>query len=487
VVSPGTACFAAFVANTWGSDITIAVEHLGQTLAVDGFGYLPQGSGASITYKPLVGGVVPAGRVAMIFLTDESGKGCAGNVRTAKNATSFKGTGKGQAFRIRTSAPVVAYDIFPYGGGSTAFTSSTLLLPTTAWGTNYIGTTAYPSMGISVGAGFSFGDPWLAFAALEDNTEVTIRPTAAIVTGGGIKGTTQGAPITYTLSAGEYIKLEQVDDLIGSPIEANKPVGSWGGNSCAQIPKGKVACDGLHQQVPPIKSFGSRYVGVRYRDRYEGRPESPPYRVVGAVDGTRLTFTPPIAGAPASLNVGQMVEFRAREAFVVTSQDDGHPFYVASYMSGCEDARGSTPTDDCRGDPEFVNVVPASQYLSSYTFFTDPTYPETNLVFVRGKGSDSKFHDVTLDCAGVLSNWTPIAGTDFEWTHVDLVRGNFQKQGNCDNGLHESKSDSPFGLTVWGWGSAASGTFFSQAVSYGYPAGASVMPINTVVVAPVPR
>jgi hypothetical protein len=48
---------------------------------------------------------------------------------------------------------------------------------------------------------------------------------------------------------------------------------------------------------------------------------------------------------------------------------------------------------------------------------------------------------------------------------------------------------------VWGWGSAATGGnfgfpdggFYSQAVSYAYPAGASVQPINTVVVPPVPQ
>lgn len=49
------------------------------------------------------------------------------------------------------------------------------------------------------------------------------------------------------------------------------------------------------------------------------------------------------------------------------------------------------------------------------------------------------------------------------------------------------KSDGTFGLTVWGWGSAASGGFSSQAVSYAYPAGASVKPINTVVVPATPK
>ena len=37
---------------------------------------------------------------------------------------------------------------------------------------------------------------------------------------------------------------------------------------------------------------------------------------------------------------------------------------------------------------------------------------------------------------------------------------------------------------MWGWGSGATGTLYTQYVSYAYPAGASVQPINTVVVPP---
>jgi hypothetical protein len=93
------------------------------------------------------------------------------------------------------------------------------------------------------------------------------------------------------------------------------------------------------------------------------------------------------------------------------------------------------------------------------------------------------FKDVTLDCAGVLGGWQPIGASDFEYTRTDLVRHNFQQQGNCDNGRHEIKSDAPFGLTVWGWGTHETDpTFVSTYVSYAYPAGENVHPINGVVV-----
>ena len=53
----------------------------------------------------------------------------------------------------------------------------------------------------------------------------------------------------------------------------------------------------------------------------------------------------------------------------------------------------------------------------------------------------------------------------------DLVTGNFSPV----NGSHRSASN-------WGWGSAASIGFNSVAVSYAYPAGASIKAINSVVI-----
>ena len=109
---------------------------------------------------------------------------------------------------------------------------------------------------------------------------------------------------------------------------------------------------------------------------------------------------------------------------------------------------------------------------------TDPTYANTNLVFVRQRADDMSFKDVTLDCAGALTNWQPVgANGQYEFTRVDLV-ANGAPVGGCDNGAHTAESEAPFALTVWGFDSYA---------SYGYPGGMSVKPINTVVVPPTPN
>jgi hypothetical protein len=253
----------------------------------------------------------------------------------------------------------------------------------------------------------------------------------------------------------------------------------WGAASCLNVPVDAYACDSAHQQIPPVKALGSEYAGVRYRNRTAAQnDETPPWRVVGAVDGTQLTWTPSQPpGAPATINLGDVVEFNAAGPFVVASQDEDHPFYIAQHMTGGDQFGGE-------GDPEWVNIIPIAQYLDNYVFFTDPTYSETSLVVTRRKSTQTNdFVDVTLDCAGVLTGWQPLG--EYEYTRIDLVTGDFFDVGGCSNGRHLIESDAPFGVTVWGWGGYS--LFFTQYVSYAYPAGASVQPINEVVIPPVPN
>jgi hypothetical protein len=208
--------------------------------------------------------------------------------------------------------------------------------------------------------------------------------------------------------------------------------------------------------------------------------------LIGAVDDTELTFDPPVAGAPSVINLGDVVEIKNHgEPFVVKSQDPDHPFILASYMTGATSVGGGTQAG--YGDADFVRVVPSAQYLSKYVFFTDPTYPETNLVVVRKKQDDGTFADVTSDCAGVLDGWTNVDGAGvYQYTRLDLVRHDFQPQNGCDNGLRQMTSSAPFGLTVWGWGTAET-KIYTGYVSYGYPAGENLAPLNTVVVPARPR
>jgi hypothetical protein len=224
-----------------------------------------------------------------------------------------------------------------------------------------------------------------------------------------------------------------------------------------------------------VAALGSTYAVPPYTTRRtDGSDEAIPYRIVGAVAGTTLTYDPPVAGAPTTLTVGQWVDFEATGPFVVKSQGIDHPFYVAQMMTG----EGVVSSSAGLGDEEYVNILPPAQYLQKYVFFTDPTYPTTNLVLTRSKTPQGSFADVTVDCIGKVTGWKKMDTADtYEMTNVDLIRLG-TPNGSCQNGGHVATSDGPFGLIVWGLDSYS---------SYAYPAGGNVAPINTVVVPPLPK
>jgi hypothetical protein len=306
--------------------------------------------------------------------------------------------------------------------------------------------------------------PGVDFVALEDGTTVTVLPSTNITAANGVAGATKNTPVTYSINKGKTIHIMELpdnamNDLSGSIVQSNKPIGVWGEHFC------------MFQSNPPK------------------------WRILGAAKGTTLTYDPPVGGAPTTLTLGQLVEFDGPGAFHVESQDNQHPFYLAAHRPGgdCDAAHqqippvkalgneyiaiGNESADWSVGGPETVNVVPPAQFLASYLFFTDPSYGYTELGLSRKKASDNTFKDVTLDCLGTVTGWQNVGNSGFQYAHVRLQH---QKQpvGGCDNGLHTIKSTAPFGITVWGYDSAS---------SYAYPAGASVKPINTIVIPPVPN
>ncbi|HEY1960145.1 MAG TPA: IgGFc-binding protein [Polyangiaceae bacterium] len=499
-------CYAIFIVNQWktGEPAKIEVDQGGAPLPIAQFARIPSGTGTSITYGPFDPNVgLPTNQIAVLFLSrDPDGindpnttdprrlANCPAGVTPAiAGDASLHGTGKAKAFHIKTNVPVVAYSMLPYGGGSARVTGASLLLPTNVWGDNYVAMNAYdaPTSFTEDRAG-----PTMMILAQADNTTVTIKPVVDIAPGGGLAGIAAGKSGSYVLSHGEYLQFTQPSALTGSAIQASAPIAVVGGSTLMDVPLDRVRADSGHQMLPPIKALGHEYVAVRYRSRDTQSEEASPYRVVGVAPGTTLTYepsTPP--GAPTALFPGQMVEFTTSAPFVVRSQDASHPFYMAQYMTGGEPYDGA-------GDPEFVNVLTPEQYLPRYTFFTDPTYPETNLVVVRVADPQLGFPTVTIDCAGTLGGWTNVGTSGkYQFTRVDLSTGNFQGVGQCDNGVHVATASFPgdagsatpqIGLTVWGWGSGATleadiedDPRFTRWVSYGYPAGANIAQLNNVV------
>jgi hypothetical protein len=468
----GEVCFAVFLANTSSAPAHLSVEYGGASLNVATFTRVPEGYGPGLSYRPYDPdqGIAPD-EVAILFLSGPTGEVPFPQVpcpieSALPNGVFFSGTGYGRSFRINTDVPVVAYQMNPYGGAGTSITGASLLLPTSVWDTNYVIASAFGDGGML---------PSLNIIAQENATRVTIVPNRPVVGGKGVPASNTNVPFDLLLDQGEQAQISQ-EDLTGSILSSDKPVGLMAGHQCMYIPDGVLACDHGEQMVPPIRSLGSEYVGVMHRPRGN---EPAFWRVIGAANGTVLTWSSDVGG-PNSLELGEVAVFVTRDPFVVESQDEDHPFMLFAHMTGVN-YEMSIP--DNAGDPDSVLSVPPAQYLSHYVLFTDPTYPETNLVVVRKK-VDGRFADVDLDCSGPLTGWTSVG--DYEWTRADLMTGNFEGVGNCSTGRHVIDSENPFGVWVWGWGSSLTEAQ-TTGVSYGYPAGMNVTHINPVVVPPEPR
>jgi IgGFc binding protein len=148
----------------------------------------------------------------------------------------------------------------------------------------------------------------------------------------------------------------------------------------------------------------------------------------------------------------------------VRSQDDRHPIWLFGHMTSCTGP-------PCLGDPDFVNVPPAAQFLDRYSFVVDPSFRNSSLSVVRARAEDSKFKPVTLSCLGDVTGWTPLGTSDkYEYAYVALTNA-FAPVGKCNAGRNAMESDGPFGVTVWG---------MDEAASYGYPGGASVRALNNI-------
>jgi len=473
-------CYAAYVVNTSTVPIEVSLE-LDQKRLDLSKALFQLKAGGEFSWTPLSGPLAP-GESAVVFISDappgyipqsEAYTPCPEEAVPATYADPLpEGTGYGSSFHLTTSAPISLSAIYPYSGGKSYVTSATLLLPVPTWGTEHIIVNAWEQMTDSTQA--HAGGPAAQIVASEDDTEVTILPKRAIQDGTGFTGGPPDVPVTYRLAKGQLLQINQAQELSGSIVQSNKPTSIFGGHECMNVPSTRTACDYALQQIPAFSQWGSEYVGVGYRPRLGDEHEPMPYRIVAARDGTRLDYDPSVPpGAPLEMSAGEVVTFWSGtgQPFVVRSQDDEHPFYLAAYMSGGGRVTQGTDfigsrTFDGNGDPEFVNVVPGKQYLNAYSFFADPTYQETALTIVRARSGEA-FADVWLECAGVLTDWKPV-GTrgEYEFTRVDLARnyGPGQAFGSsvCQKGLQRMKSEGPFTATLWGW---------SQYTSYAYPSG----------------
>ncbi|HEX5094896.1 MAG TPA: hypothetical protein VFX21_02730, partial [Acidimicrobiia bacterium] len=356
-------------------------------------------------------------------------------LRTASTILAVDG-----AYRLRSDQPVTVYQYNPLNyekaGAFTYTNDASLLLPTNTWTGNYV-----------VVARNSTSSPGLySVVAKEDDTEVTLIPSATATMVATIEGIAADGSGTVTLNAGDVLQVlapvtgyTPDNDVTGTRIQATKPVQVFGGEECANIPSGVSACDHLEEAMLPIETLGSSYfVTPPLVDAIT--PKARMVRVVAVEPDTTISYDPPQDGAPTTLvNAGDYFEIDQTLASFEIKAD--RRIMVAEYMLG-QGAGGGT------GDPAMVLGVPVEQYRTNYLFHA-PTNYEANYLNVTAPTGAT----VNLDGAALPAG-TAIGASGFSAIQVPL--------DNSGNGNHVVTATARVGISVYGYG---------QYTSYWYPGG----------------
>ncbi|MDY0004562.1 MAG: IgGFc-binding protein [Polyangia bacterium] len=448
------ACFAVLVANVQdvGDAVVTVEDQAGTILSFPGYG-------TERTIAP---------RQLEIFKVNGN---CSGGSASSNMTQMATGIQAGGAYRVKSTLPVVAYQINPYEAATIHTTDAALLIPVPALGAQYM-VASYSGLGQAPSS--------ISIVAVEDNTHLDVVPSVTLQAAGPVPAT---GPFSVVLNRMDHLQLvaEGTGDLSGTLISAGtvetvENVAVFAGAGCAQIPLGKTWCDHLEEQLPPVRSWGWTYIAAPPPQR---ATEKFLWRIVAAVDDTTIYFEPSYVSAPITLNRGQFETIEAAYPFLVSSDQD-HPIEVMNLMKGAqataEDSGVSVDgLGNLRGDPAITLSVPVEQYLSEYVFLSDPTYAYNFVVVVRSDPS-SVIH---LDCFDPIPNdrFTPVSG-DYAIATINLTSENTSVRmpdGSCQSWgeVHHVWGTHPFGIWVYG---------YYQDTSYGYPGGMNLEEVNEIIV-----
>ncbi len=292
-----------------------------------------------------------------------------------------------------------------------------LIFPTTSLGSEYYAMCYTPHInGNGINSGSGRNSEFLIVAS-EDNTKVNITPT---------KVTDQGKPantiFTITLNKGEVYQVQSENlpvpkypgqgDLTGTYITSDKPIAVFSGSLSTTVPgdANVSAWDHLYEQMPPIQSWGRKFIAVPLKTRHEDT-----YRILAASDNTTIRIG---SKTPIELNKGQYYEFSLlyTEPSLI---DSDKPILLAQYSNSNSVDATWTNKD---GDPFMVIVSPVNQTREKVAFVAYDSPKINSKFFINIIVKDDAIANIMLD--NVAVTFTSIAGTGYSYAQVALVKGN---------------------------------------------------------------
>ncbi len=303
-----------------------------------------------------------------------------------------------------------------------ATTDAYLALPTPWLGTEHFA--------ISYGGSYA-GSQFLIVGA-HDDTQITITPSNKA------GSREKDIPYQIILQQGETYRLvaDGVNgDLTGSLVVSNKPVAFFSGHECTQVPAGRLACDFIIEQLPPVSSWGKQFITVPLASRKNGDT----FRALAAENDTAIYIN---NSHIITLQRGQYYEFILKDPSLIESDK---PLLLAQYSN-------SGGFDGVTADPFMMLVIPAGQYLSQYVVTTPAQGIRNN--YINIVIPELAAGTLKLDGQPISATFRTLAGTRYQTVQLTV-----------EPGQHTIEAAAPFGAYIYG---------FDVWDSYGYPAGTAL-------------
>ena len=278
----------------------------------------------------------------------------------------------------------------------------------------------------------------------EDNTTITITPTASIVVPIDIHSASSPMETLLTGST-KVIKLNRFQtflfgannsvDLSGTAITSNKPLTVISGHECGNIPFDVGACDSVSEQIPPVATWGNSFLLAPYAGKTSGQF----FKLIASEPSTTIMHN--CNSEVSTLHLafaGNSKNFSTTNTTFCYLESD-KPLLVTQLNPG-----GSFGNNDI-GDPAITLLPPIKQYKREIDFYA-PDIVDIDKHYINIVAT--KQSNMLLDGSILSLLWNPINNINNE------IVGYAAHVTNISIGAHRitSMDNIAFSILVYGFG-----------------------------------
>ncbi len=375
-----------------------------------------------------------------------------------------------RAVRITSSLPIAVYQYNVFANSYS--NDASLLLPTHALGSKYrvLGWGAgHPILIEGPGIPYILDRSYVTVVGVHPDTQVVVTPSWRIAGNPPIQATEPGGEISVKLGPFDVLNLETANgtlqdavetmaDLSGTLVQSTKPVAVFAGVESAGVPgafkvptfpgwqqEDSCCLDHLEEQLFPVEAIGLSYVVARSPVRStSGFREPDVIRFVGAEKAATVKTSLPAPFDSFSLAPGEVKTTWAQNNFVVEATA---PVLVGQLLVSGQFCQGAQI-----GDPSLTLMPSVDQFRSEYLVQMPAGWNESWIVLATEVGTTT------------LMDGLPPAGCTVEPAGQAADVAYESIRCKVSEGVHSLSGSKPFGVVVYGYGTAGSYAFAAGAM-----------------------